>query len=557
MKASPRVLTVPALVASILWCCAAQAAAPTAVPGGGISGEALSGHVRILASDEFEGRAPATPGEDRTIAYLSKAFAEAGVQPGGDDGGWTQAVPLVRAQLRGDARVSWTLDGRRAPLVNGDDLTVQSLHPDPRVDIKDAPLVFVGYGVNAPERDWDDYKGVDLRGKIMVVLVNDPDFETDAPGAFDGRGMTYYGRWTYKYEEAARQGAAGVLIVHETAPAAYGWATVRASGLSPVFDIERDDAARVHTPMRGWLQRERAVQLFAAAGLDFEAEKKKAQRADFQPLPLAGATLSVAFDTQRERVVTHNVVGRLDGASRPDETVIYSAHWDAFGIGEPDADGDRIRHGAIDNATGVAAVIELARVHAAGPRPARSLLFIALTAEEKGLLGAAHYAAHPLAPLETTAAVINIEMLSPDGPTRDIASWGKGRVSLERDLERVARARGRTYSPDPNLEAGFFYRADHFAFARLGVPGITMGAGLDRVDGGVDRGKALRDAYFARCYHQACDNWSADWDMRGQVADVTLLYDLGRGIADGGAWPQWDAESEFAGERARSEAARR
>jgi len=550
-------LCVPALVASILCCGALQAAPSTAVPGGGISGEALSGHVRVLASDAFEGRAPATPGEDRTVAYLSRALADAGVQPGGDDGGWTQAVPLVRASLDGEARVSWTLGGRSAPLSNGDDLVVQSLHPDTRVALKDVPLVFVGYGVDAPERQWDDYKGVDLAGRIMVVLVNDPDFETDAPGAFDGRGMTYYGRWTYKYEEAARQGAAGVLIVHETAPAAYGWATVRASGLSPVFDIERADAASAHTRMRGWLQRERAVELFAAAGLDFEAEKKKAQRPDFQPVPLGDATLSVAFATQRERVVTHNVVGRLEGASRPDETVIYSAHWDAFGIGEPDPSGDRIRHGAIDNATGVAAVLELARVHAAGPRPARSLLFIALTAEEKGLLGATHYAAHPLAPLETTAAVINIEMLSPDGPAHDIASWGKGRVSLERDLKRVAEARGRTYSPDPNLEAGFFYRADHFAFARAGVPGITIGAGLDRVDGGVESGKALRDAYFARCYHQACDNWSADWDMRGQVADVTLLYDLGRGIADGDAWPRWDAESEFAGERARSEAARR
>lgn len=527
------------------------------IPGGGITPDHLSRHVRVLASDAFEGRAPATPGEEKTIAYVVDELKKAGVQPGGERGTWTQDVPLVRAQVEGAVSASLRIGGETQTLTNGDDVVLQSLSPVDRVALVDAPLVFVGYGITAPERGWDDYKGADLKGKVAVVLVNDPDFETDAPGAFDGRAVTYYGRWTYKYEEVARQGAAGVLIVHETAPAAYGWATVRASGLSPVFDIPRPDAATYHTLLRGWMQRDLAVSLFKRAGLDFEVEKRRAQTKAFTPVPLGDATLSAAFDVERDQVVTRNVIGRLEGAQRPDETVIYSAHWDAFGIGEPDAVGDAVRHGAVDNATGVAAVIELARVFAAGPRPRRTLLFMALTAEEKGLQGAAFYAANPLMPLAKTAAVLNIEMLSPDGPTRDIASWGKGRVSLENDLKRVAEAHGHTYSPDPNLEAGFFYRADHFAFARAGVPAITVGAGLDRIDGGVASGKALRDAYFARCYHQPCDAWTASWDARGQAQDVALLYALGREIADSDAWPHWLNGSEFKAVRERSETERK
>jgi len=524
-----------------------------------IDPEALSRHVQVLASDEYEGRAPATTGEQRTLDYLSAQFKQAGLQPGGDAGGWTQSVPLVRVSVEGPVEASLREGGQTRALRNGEDITLQSLRPGTEVLVKDAPLVFVGYGISAPERHWDDYKGVDLKGKVAVMLINDADFEAATPGAFDGKAVTYYGRWTYKFEEAARRGATGVLIVHETAPAAYGWNTVRSSGLSPLFDIERDDAqARaMHTPLRGWLQREQAVAIFREAGLDFDALKRQAMQADFRPVPLGDARLSAQFKLKRERVVTHNVVARLPGTTHADETVIFSAHWDAFGVGEPDKDGDRIRHGAVDNATGVASVLELARAFAAGPRPQRSLLFIALTAEEKGLLGASYYAAHPLAPLDRTVAVLNMEMFSPDGPTRDIASWGLGRVSLEGDLKRVAEAHGRQYSPDPNLEAGFFYRADHFAFARVGVPAITIGPGLDRVDGGVAAGKALREAYFRDCYHQPCDRWTAQWDARGHAADTQLVYELGLELANGRVWPAWGEGSEFKQARERSAGARR
>jgi Zn-dependent M28 family amino/carboxypeptidase len=529
------------------------------LPGGGIDPEALSQHVRVLASDEFEGRAPASTGEQRTVDYLVEQFRKSGLQPGGENGGWVQNVPLVRAQVEGPVTASLMLAGKPLTLVNGEDVTLQSLRPQASVDVRDAPLVFVGYGITAPERHWDDYKGMDLRGKIAVVLINDADFEADAAGAFDGRAVTYYGRWTYKFEEAARRGAEGVLIVHETAPAAYPWATVKASGTSPLFDIQRSEAGALaqHTTLRGWMQRSLAEQLFAAAGLDFETEKRKAMQADFQPVVLGDARLSANFKLKREPVVTRNVVAKLEGASHPHESVIFSAHWDAFGIGQPDASGQTVRHGAIDNATGVASVLELGRVFAAGPRPQRTLYFIALTAEEKGLLGASYYAAHPLAPLETTAAVLNIEMFSPDGETADIATWGNGRVSLENDVARVAQARGRRWSPDPNLEAGFFYRADHFAFARQGVPAITVGAGLDKRDGGVAAGRALRDAYFAKCYHQACDAWSPQWDARGLAADTLLVYDLGLELANSRQWPQWQQGSEFGATREASDAARR
>ncbi|WP_022971805.1 M28 family metallopeptidase [Xanthomonas maliensis] len=529
------------------------------LPGGGIDAEALSRHVQLLASDAFEGRAPASAGEQRTVDYLVEQFKASGLQPGGNNGSWTQAVPLVRAQVDGPVQASLQIGGQRQPLVNGTDVTLQSLRPQAKVALKDAPLVFVGYGISAPERDWDDYKGVDLRGKIAVMLINDADFETAAPGAFDGKSVTYYGRWTYKYEEAARRGAAGVLIVHETAPAAYGWATVQSSGMSPLFDIERSDAEAKaqHVAVRGWMQRTLAVSLFQRAGLDFEQAKRRAQQRDFTPMVLGDARLSVAFKLKRERVVTHNVVAKLTGSTHPDETVIFSAHWDAFGLGQADASGDRVRRGAVDNATGVASVLELARVFAAGPKPQRTLYFIALTAEEKGLLGANYYAAHPLAPLDKTVAVLNMEMFSPDGATHDIASWGRGRVSLEGALEQAAQARGRRYSPDPNLEAGFFYRADHFAFARVGVPAITVGPGLDKLDGGLAAGKALREKYFADCYHQPCDRWTPQWDASGHAADTTLVYDVGAALANGRQWPAWQEGSEFKAIRARSDAARR
>ncbi|WP_343225011.1 M28 family peptidase [Luteimonas sp. MC1895] len=516
----------------------------------------LAEHIRVLASDAFEGRAPATPGEEKTVAYLREQFAAAGLQPGGENGGWTQAVTLERTEIAGPVAASFSVGGREWTLANGDDIALETLHPQGDVALRGVPVVFAGYGITAPELHWDDYAGLDVRGKVVVVLVNDPDFET-APERFGGRAMTWYGRWAYKYIEAAKRGAAGVLIVHETAPAAYPWATVRNGRAAPQFDIVRADAADWHLPVRGWIQRATAERLFAGAGLSFDAAKREAQRPRFRARALEGVAFSAAFAVGRSRITSHNVLGLLPGAARADETVIVSGHWDSFGIGTPDAGGDAIINGAVDNATAIASMLEIARVIAAGARPARSVLFIALTAEESGLLGATHYAAHPLRPLATTAAAINMEMWSPDGPTRDISSWGQGKVSLERALEAAARAEGRTYSPDPELEAGFFYRADHFAFAQAGVPAITVGPGMDQLKGGVEGGRAARADYFARRYHQPGDAFDGSWDMRGPTADTAVVLRLVRGVADSEAWPEWDAGSEFRAAREASAASRR
>jgi len=535
---------------------AARDAAIPEIPGGGVQADNLARHLSVLASDDFEGRAPTTEGERKTVAYISEQFAAAGLEPGGEGGGWTQAVTLERSVIEGPVTARLHVGGATRTLANGDDIAVETLRPGTGVDLSGVPLVFAGYGITAPDLDWDDYAGLDVAGKVVVVLINDPDFERDTPGRFGGRALTWYGRWTYKYEEAAKRGAAGVLIVHETEPASYPWATVRNGRAGPQYDIVRADAESHHLPMRGWIQRDVAEQLFQDAGLDFDAEKRRAQQHGFKGGALGDATLDLAFAVKRDRVISHNVVGVLPGASRPDETVILSGHWDSFGIGKPDAGGDAIINGAVDNATAIASMIELARVFAAGPRPARTLQFIALTAEENGLLGATYYAANPLRPLETTAAVLNMEMWSPDGETHDISSWGKGRVSLERDLATAAAVDGRGWSPDPNLEAGLFYRADHFAFAQAGVPAITIGPGMDQLDGGVEGGRAARADYFAHRYHQPGDAFDDTWDMAGPTADTRTVYRLAEMLANGEGWPAWDADSEFSARRVTSDAAR-
>jgi len=523
----------------------------------------VTSHVKVLASDEFEGRAPGSSAETRTVDYLIRSLTAAGVQPGGDvtaSGGraWTQDVPLRISEVVGDINARIQVGASSISLRQGDEIAVHASHlPGNGVSLARLPLVFVGYGVSAPERGWDDYKGLDLRGSICLVLVNDPDFEADLKGRFGGPAMTYYGRWTYKFEEAARRGAAGVLLVHETGPAAYGWQTVRNSFTLPTFDIVRPDPAAVHPPLEAWIQRDIAVRLFREVGLDFEAEKKKAQSESFRPIRLENASLSLSYDVRRSAVVSKNVVGRLPGQDRPTETVIYTAHWDHLGVGQPDARGDRIYNGARDNAIGVAGLIELARAYAAAPRTARSVVFLALTAEEKNLLGSEYYAQHPLYGLETTVAVLNMDGGSVGGPTRDVAIAGDGKVSLQANLAATAAKQGRRFSPDPQPQAGLFFRSDHFPFAKVGVPAVSFRAGLDRVDGGVAAGQAAYDDYIATKYHQPADEWSDSWDLRGFAQDLELLYTVGRELATSGAWPDWLDGSEFKARRDATAAARR
>ena len=522
----------------------------------------LSAHIKILSSDAFEGRGPATEGEKKAVGYIVDQMKAIGLSPAGDlqkDGkrAWTQNVPLGRFEMAGPVAASVTVGGQKQALAQGDDVAIRAAMTNvDAVSIKDAPLVFVGYGVKAPERNWDDFKGMDLKGKVLVVLINDPDFETGS-GDFGGKAMPYYGRWTYKYEEAARQGAAGILIVHETAPASYGWNTVKNSNTNVMFDIVRKEPAKSHPSMEAWIQRDVAVDLFKKSGLDFDALKKQAQTRDFKPVELKGVTFSADYKVKHEVIVSKNVAGRIVGAKYPNETIIYSGHWDHLGVGAPDAKGDKIYNGAIDNADGIAALLELARAFKSRPAPQRSILFLAVTAEEKGLLGSEYYSANPLFPLATTVGDINIDALSAAGPAKDIGTSGDGKVDLQDMLVAKAKLHGRYFTPDPVPQAGHFYRSDHFPFAKRGVPAISIGSGNDLVKGGKEAGEKAEAEYTDKRYHQPADEWSADWDLSGQAMDLGLVYEIGHDLANSRVWPQWQTGSEFKALRDKTAAQRK
>ena len=526
-----------------------------AAPPPTFSAERLSAVDKTLSSDAFEGRGPATPAEQKTVTYIIQQMQAAGLAPGGAIVGgkrqWTQEVPLLRSEIVGQPQLAMTIGGTATPLTQGSEIAVRApLDGAKQVDLAKAPLVFVGYGVTAPERQWNDFKGVDLHGKIAVVLVNDPDFET-GEGAFGGKAMTYYGRWTYKYEEAARQGAAGVLIVHETAPAAYGWATVKNSNTNPQFDIVRADPKAAHAPVEAWIQRDLAVKLFQAAGLDFDAEKRAAQRQDFKPVPLK-ATLDAHYAADVGVIRSHNILGRVAGTTHPDETLLYTAHWDHLGIGAPDARGDRIYNGAIDNGTGISALIELGRAFAHAPKPDRSVVFMAVTAEEKGLLGSEYYAANPVYPLGRTVADINMDALSVSGAAHDFTISGSAKLGLLDDLVAAGKPLGLAFTPDPDPAAGHFYRSDHFSFAKRGVPAVSVESGRDLVEGGKARGDALAQTYVRDHYHQPSDEWHADWNWQGVTQTLTLVYAVGQKLVTSREWPNWSADSEFRAARTTS-----
>ncbi|MBS0216314.1 MAG: M28 family peptidase [Proteobacteria bacterium] len=520
--------------------------------------KSISSDIHVLSSDAFEGRGPATAGETKTVDWLIAQLKAGGLKPGGTmqkDGkrSWTQEVPLLRSEISGSPQAAVDADGKQIVLAQGEQIAIRSaLDGSKSVDIHDAPLVFVGYGVKAPERHWDDFKGADLRGKIMVVLVNDPDFET-GHGDFGGKAMTYYGRWTYKFEEGARQGAAGVLVVHETKPASYGWQTVRNSNTNTMFDVVRDRPKETHPQLEGWIQRDVAVDLFKHAGLDFEALKKQAQTRDFKPVELKGERFSAKYAVDSKVITSHNVIAMVPGRSHPDEMVMYSAHWDHLGIGAPDAKGDRIYNGAVDNASGTAGVLALARAFAkAKPAPQRSLGFLFVTAEEKGLLGSEYYASKPVYPLGKTVGVINIDGLNVEGPTRDFSISGSAKLGLLDDLLATAKQWNMTYTPDSHPEAGLFFRSDHFSFAKRGVPAVSFEAGDDMIDGGVAAGRKLSEEYTRDRYHQPADEWEASWPLTGGARDLQVAYALGWKLANSREWPNWSQDSEFRAARDKS-----
>jgi Zn-dependent M28 family amino/carboxypeptidase len=536
------------------------AARPAPAP---IAPAELSATVKEIASEPYQGRSPGTPGEAKTVAYLIARLKALGLAPAGPGGQWTQAVPLIHNVAGTPAALAVSVGGATLLPVVGRDIAPGTARDTDRVRFADAPLVFVGYGVSAPERGWDDFKGVDLHGKIAVFLVNDPDFEAkpgdDAYGRFGGQAMTYYGRWTYKYEEAARRGAIGALIVHETGPAGYGW-NVAGNSVGGTYALPAGPGQPQPVGVQSWISHDFAVALFAKAGLDLEALKVKARSAAFRPVPLGDARLSIDLPIRSEHVESHNVLAKIPGTTHAGETVLFGAHWDAYGVGAPDAQGRTIRPGANDDGLGVAGLLALARTFKAEAPPQRTIGFGFWTAEERGLLGSEYYAQHPAFPIATTVANLTIDILQTAGPAHDVVLIGAGQDSLDGDLATVAQTQGRTVTPDAKPERGLFYRADHFSLAKRGVPTLLLmgaGGGADLVAGGRTAGDKWVSDYTATCYHQTCDLWSADWDLRGAAQDVQLFALLGQRLANSREWPSWNAGSEFRAVREASAAARK
>lgn len=516
-----------------------QAGAANVLAAETFSDAILHRHISVLASDEFGGRLPGTEGEQRTLDYLQHNFAAAGAKPGNGKS-FLQPVPMV----------SWTLDPPPSMVIRGDGAEIELQHRDDMVartsrlaeeiKVADSPLIFAGYGIVAPEFGWNDYEELDARGKTVVVLVNDPGFGSGDPELFTGRAMTYYGRWTYKYEEAARQGAEAVLIVHETEPASYGWEVI-SQGAEEHFGLRSENANTPLVPVEGWITTDAAETLFAAAGEDFAAMKAAALKPGFKARPLGDLRAEIQVKSSIRPIDSHNVIAVVPGGERPDEYVIYTAHWDHLG-----REGDDIFNGAVDNASGTAGLLLLAEAFAKlDPPPARSVIFLAVTAEEQGLLGSAWYAAEPVVPLASTVAVINVDVLNFIGPTRDITVVGYGASELDAFVDAAAEAQGRRVMPDQRPEAGIYYRSDHFSFAKQGVPALYPNMGRDLVEGDTERGVALAREYYTDRYHQPTDEYSPDMDWRGGARDLGLFFDVGLRIANSSEWPNWVDGNEF------------
>ncbi|MCA1748453.1 MAG: M28 family metallopeptidase [Sphingomonadales bacterium] len=510
-----------------------------------ISVETLRGLTETLSSDEFEGRAPGTRGEELTVELLAERFAAAGLEPGNGDS-WYQEVPLVELTADPDsARLSYSGGGETRSLDYGEEMVIWTKRVTGSIDVENAEMVFVGYGINAPERGWNDYEGIDVTDKVVVILVNDPDYQSPTnDGTFDGRAMTYYGRWTYKYEEAARQGAAGAIIVHDTEPASYGWNVVESSWTGPQLDMDAEDNHMDRLPFEGWVTNEVARAMFEAAGKDLATLSTAARQQGFRAVPL-GLTASAHLESSIRRQASRNVVGILPGATRPDEYILYTAHWDHLGRCTPDETGDDICNGALDNATGTAGLVALAEAHAAAEPLDRSLVFLAVTAEESGLLGSAYYADDPVFPLAQTVGGINMDGLNIVGPSRDVVVVGGGKSELEEILARAAEAQGRVIRPEPSPEAGYFYRSDHFSLARRGVPMLYAESGEDLRNGGPEAGHAASMAYREAHYHAPSDEYDRGWNWAGAIEDLELYYTIARELAESEAWPNWYEDAEF------------
>jgi Zn-dependent M28 family amino/carboxypeptidase len=519
-----------------------------------ITPDGLLAHIKVLASDEFEGRAPGTKGEELSVKYISDQFKQSGLKPGNPDGTYTQEVPL--AGIKSEPRMSFIVGDKTFDLKYPDDFIASSARLQPEIKINNSEVVFVGYGVVAPEYGWDDYKNVDVRGKTLLMLIGDPPVpDPKDPSKLDetmfkGKAMTYYGRWTYKYEIAAQKGAAAAVIIHETRPAGYPYSVVRTSWAKENYEIDSPNKNMDTVGARSWITLDVAKKLLADCGRDFDALKKTTITKEFRPVTLE-AKANIEIKQQLRLFKSHNVIGKLEGSDPKlrDEYVIYTAHWDHLGR-HPELQGDQISNGAIDNASGVASVIELAAAFTKlNPPPKRSVLFMATTAEEAGLLGAKFYALHPLYPLAKTLADINIDTVNPWGKTRDIEDLSNNNSTLDDLLAAAAKRNGREMKPNSQPEKGSFYRADHFEFSKRGVPSCYTGGGKDFIGKPADFGQQKKDDYIAHHYHQVSDEVDPNWDLSGAVQDVQLLFEVGYQAANGDKFPEWKAGSEFKARR--------
>jgi Zn-dependent M28 family amino/carboxypeptidase len=506
-------------------------------------------HIKVLASDEYQGRAPGTKGEDLTVKYLSDQFQKMGLKPGNTDGTYVQNVPLVGITPDPSMALTFTKSGQADTLKFKDDFVAWTKRVTESAGLKDSELVFVGYGVEAPEFKWDDYKGVDLKGKTMVVLINDPPLADEK--MFGGKAMTYYGRWTYKFETGAKKGAAGILIVHETIPAGYPFSVIQSSS-GERFDLVTPDKNMGRASVEGWISLDRAKALFKNAGQDFDALKARAATREFKPVPL-GVTASVQIKNKLRTLDSRNVVAKLEGADPKlkDEYVVYTAHWDHLGIG-PEVKGDTIYNGAQDNASGTAGLLEIARAFTqAKPEPKRSILFLAVTAEEQGLLGSQFYSVSPIYPLAKTLANLNIDGMNLYGRTKDVTVIGMGASDLDDYLKAAAAEQGRTLKPDPESEKGFYYRSDHFNFAKQGVPALYTDDGTEFIGKAADYGMKVRERYNKESYHAPSDEVRPDWDLSGAAEDAQLFLVVGYRVANAAKYPEWKPGNEFRAVRER------
>lgn len=504
----------------------------------------LLDHIKVLSSDAFGGRGTGSPGEELTVNYLVDNFKGMGLEPANGDS-YIQQVPLISIEAARTASLDITdAAGVVTKLAYFDEQVVWTRQARESISMSDSDMVFVGYGINAPERGWNDYEGLDVKGKTVVILVNDPGYATQDEKLFNGNAMTYYGRWTYKFDEAAAQGAAGAIVIHDTKPAAYPWTIVQSSWVGPRFDIVRADGGEGLALMEAWITNDAANALFEKSGLDLDALKKAAEKPGFKAVPMT-LKASSKIDNTIKHLNSRNVAAMIKGSETPDEIFVYMAHWDHLGTGT-EINGDGIYNGALDNATGTAGLLELAKAFSSlESKPKRSILFLAVAAEEQGTLGSAYYGANPLFPLDKTVAGLNMDGLNTFGQTRDITIIGYGNSELDSYMAKIAASYDRILMPDPMPQNGYFYRSDHFELAKNGVPMLYPNNGLDHLEKGIAYGKAKEDYYVANDYHQPSDEIKDDWVMDGAIADLRAYYDLGLMVADGDSWPAWAATSGF------------